>query len=527
LTGKTKPKGNKMCLIWLRRLVQLLSLAFFLYLIGRNNYPLDFPIPPELFSRLSPLAALTASISARSLLTPFWPALFILVSALILGRAFCGWVCPLGTTIDITDKLFPVRKEKPGDKPSPASRVKYLILIGGISASLLGVQLVGYLDPLSIAPRSYIMGVLAPLELLARWLLSVAKGVGWLSPTANPFSSFANKHIFSFLAPNFPHWYVHTAIIVGIALLALWRRRGFCRMLCPLGALLGTVSRLAPMGRTVDAERCKDCGTCPAECKMGAIAGDGVGTFGGECILCLNCRSSCRLDAVHFRFASPLTRRKEEQELASAGPSRRAFIASIGTGLVLAAPRALGADLFLPKKKNNAPLRPPGALPEERFLGACIRCGQCMRVCPTWGLQPTLLEAGLAGMFSARLVPRIGYCEYNCNLCGRVCPSGAIQELPLEEKQISVIGLAVIDRNRCLPWAKNEECLVCEEVCPVPQKAIVLKGGGKGKRKGYKRIARPMVVTDLCIGCGICENRCPLEGKSAIVVEVGMVGGDS
>jgi polyferredoxin len=545
---KVKSKRYKMGLVWLRRLTQFFSLAFFLFLIGRNNYPLDFPLAPELYSRLSPLSAIAASIAARTLLTLFWPSLFVLASALLLGRAFCGWVCPLGTTIDLTDKLFPRRREKPGTKPPAAFKVKYLLLLGGLAGSVLGVQFLGYLDPLSLAPRSYIIGILAPLEMLSRWLLNLAKGAKWLLPVIKPVSAFAGKHIFSFIAPIFPHWYIFAIIILGITLLALWRRRGFCRMLCPLGAFLGACSRLTPFSRSVEIEDCKNCGLCPGDCKMGAIAEDGVGTFGGECILCLNCRSVCKSGAVKFRFTNPIRRRQTAQELTGSGPSRRAFIASVGTGLVLAAPRAFGVDIFLPKSAKPGPIRPPGALPEKQFLGACIRCGQCMRVCITEGLQPTLLEAGAAGMFSPQLVPRIGYCEYNCNLCGKVCPSGAIQQLALPDKQRFVIGLAEIDRTRCLPWAENKECLVCEEVCPLPQKAIMLlqrgeanrqggsKGqnqqGGKGKggfgkggkhkpelnQQGNNQPARPVVIPELCIGCGNCENRCPLEGKAAITV---------
>ena len=543
---KTKTKRYKMSLVWLRRLAQFSSLAFFLFLVGRNNYPLDFALAPELYSRLSPLSAITASIAARTLLTLFWPSLFVLASALLLGRAFCGWVCPLGTTIDLTDKLFPRRQEKPRAKPSTTFKVKYLLLLGGLAGSILGVQFLGYLDPLSLAPRSYIIGILTPLEMLSRWLLNLAKGAKWLLPAIKPVSAFAGKNIFSFIEPIFPHWYIFTIIILGISLLALWRRRGFCRMLCPLGALLGACSRLAPFSRSVENDDCKNCGICPSDCKMGAIAEDGVGTFSGECILCLNCRSSCKFGAVRFRFGNPRQRRQIAQEVVGSGPSRRAFIVSVGAGLALAAPRAFGLDIFLPASIKHSPIRPPGALPEEQFLGACIRCGQCMRVCITGGLQPTLLEAGAAGMFSPRLVPRIGYCEYNCNLCGKVCPSGAIKQLSLSEKQRFVIGLAEIDRNRCLPWAENKECLVCQEVCPLPQKAILLQkageesgfegSGGKGEGQGFGgwkggkgeeetqekgaggRPDRPVVLTELCIGCGICEKRCPLEGKSAITV---------
>lgn len=112
----------------------------------------------------------------------------------------------------------------------------------------------------------------------------------------------------------------------------------------------------------------------------------------------------------------------------------------------------------------------------------------------------------------------MGYCDYSCTACGQVCPTGAITELPLEEKQRRVIGVAVIDRERCIPWADGIECNVCEEMCPLPEKAIRLGGQGRGRRGGQGAVRRPHMIPERCIGCGICENQCPLDGESAIVV---------
>jgi len=110
---------------------------------------------------------------------------------------------------------------------------------------------------------------------------------------------------------------------------------------------------------------------------------------------------------------------------------------------------------------------------------------------------------------------RTGYCDYSCNACGQVCPSEAIPKLPLLAKQKTVIGKAVIDTNRCIPWSEARECIVCEEMCPIPTKAIRLSGGGGGQ--GSKSSTRrPKVQEDLCIGCGICEAQCPVKGQAAI-----------
>jgi formate hydrogenlyase subunit 6/NADH:ubiquinone oxidoreductase subunit I len=142
-----------------------------------------------------------------------------------------------------------------------------------------------------------------------------------------------------------------------------------------------------------------------------------------------------------------------------------------------------------------------------------------MKVCITNGLQPTLFEAGAEGIWSPMLVPRIGYCEYRCTLCGQVCPTGAIKRLQLEEKVKVKIGLAMIDKGRCLPWAHARPCIMCEEVCPTPKKAIWFEAVRVRDRQGKTVVLQqPHVDLELCIGCGICEAKCPVLGRPAIYV---------
>jgi len=164
-------------------------------------------------------------------------------------------------------------------------------------------------------------------------------------------------------------------------------------------------------------------------------------------------------------------------------------------------------------------IRPPGVADENSFLNTCLRCSQCMKICPTTALQPALHEAGLAGLWTPLVVPRVGYCDYGCTACGQVCPSGAIPLLKLEEKRKAVIGKASIDKNRCLPWASGVPCIVCEEMCPTPQKSIRLEQAEVVDTNGQvSTVQRPSVLRDVCIGCGICEHQCPLEGVAAIRV---------
>jgi len=228
---------------------------------------------------------------------------------------------------------------------------------------------------------------------------------------------------------------------------------------------------------------------------------------GTECIRCLDCLDYCPQQRVSFQFGKPTT--------VPFNLKRRTLLTASAGGVLLA---PLMAAAPVSGRLRNDLIRPPGAVAENEFLQRCIRCGECMKVCIGNALQPDLVQGGVFSLWSPVVVARLGYCEYNCTLCGQVCPTGAIRLLPREEKRQTKIGLAVIDQNRCLPYARGEECLVCEEHCPTGKKAIVFDA--KIIEQGNQRLARlqPRVVKDLCIGCGICETRCPVAGQSAIVI---------
>ena len=168
---------------------------------------------------------------------------------------------------------------------------------------------------------------------------------------------------------------------------------------------------------------------------------------------------------------------------------------------------------------NPGLIRPPGSLSEEEFLEKCIRCGECMKVCPTNVIQPAILEAGMEGLWSPILKQELAYCEYKCNMCTQVCPTDAIKKMTLEEKQKVKIGLAYVDRSRCLPYAYARPCQVCYEQCPLTEKAIRLEDVSATTASGSKvTVKQPHVNAELCIGCGICQNKCPVSDQAAIRV---------
>lgn len=180
--------------------------------------------------------------------------------------------------------------------------------------------------------------------------------------------------------------------------------------------------------------------------------------------------------------------------------SRRTAIAAIGGGLAAGALLSLARSSYADERL----IRPPGAVPEKFFKETCVRCGNCIKACITNGLQPCVTESGWDGIFTPRLVPRIGECDEYCNRCGLSCPTSAIRPLKLSVKRNVRVGLARVNRSACIAWSKGELCMVCSEFCPY-------LAVGSTENKG---VPCPVVREDNCRGCGHCEKHCPVSGAA-------------
>jgi len=520
-------------LIWIRRISQTFFLALFLFLLIETRFPdaayLDYSLvvttqqdirvgyPAGFFFQLDPLVWITSLLSGHVWIQGFFWAVAVLLLTLLLGRFFCGFVCPLGTIHHMASVIRPALKGKPlmeANQKNKSHKLKYLLLVAALVSALFGLNVAGILDPISLLFRSLALavfpavgnGIKAACDVIAA---SDIKPLNLLGYGAEVIVS----PVFGYGYPAVQTGWLIGALFLVILFLNRIRPRFWCRTLCPLGALFGIFARFSMLRLEKKPEACTDCRKCTLSCQGAASPGPGVSWESSECLLCFNCFAGCPEDALDFRFGwSPAQNRGPDM-------GRRAVLGGLLAGVSIPFLGRLDGQIY--RVSDPRLIRPPGSVEEKDFLRLCQRCGLCMKVCPTNVINPALGEAGAAGFWTPNLIMTLGYCEYTCTLCGSVCPTGAIKEISGKEKveQPVRIGSAYVDRGRCLPWSGNGPCIVCEEHCPTSPKAIYLRHDIEALEDGTKRTVQlPHVELKRCVGCGICENKCPVKGRPAIRV---------
>jgi polyferredoxin len=531
-------------LVWVRRFAQAGFLALFLFFLFQTAFRGTFasaetavrlPWPVEAYLLADPFVAAMTLLSTHTVYRGLVWSVGLLGLTLVFGRVFCGWICPFGTLHHFFGWIFPSRylrgnKRVESNKTATRQRLKYYLLYAFLAASVAGSAIGGLFDPICIAVRAIGLAVIPAMQYVTG-VASVAAG-----GTGVRVAQSATDSAQDFLAQTVwqsKQFYFHQTWFIGILLVAILFMnrvipRFWCRVLCPLGAFLGVFARFALFGMEKDHAKCTDCNLCLVHCQGADSPQGGVKWRQDECHMCLNCENACPEDVIKFRF---LPNRKST--IAKPDTGRRTAIASAAAGAVII-PVARIADV-IDANYDHRVIRPPGSVEEREFLERCIRCAECMKVCPNNALHPAFFEAGVEGIWTPILIPRIGYCEHSCVLCGQVCPTGAIQKiteaekLGIGQKPVS-IGTAFYDQGRCLPWAMATPCIVCEEFCPTSPKAIwveevdipkrlpLARDDGKEPEMSTVHVQRPHVDPSLCIGCGACEKVCPVQDKPAVYV---------
>ncbi len=500
-----------------RRSFQTVCLLLYLDLFFRVSWPYAalfsggvLPdkewLPVEVFLWIDPLVGLSAAMAARWWNVALIGIVAIGVTGLVFPRCFCGYLCPLGTLIDLFDVV--VGKRIRWLKTRQIGRwanARFYILAAVLAAALGGVLLSGFVAAIPVLTRGLLFSA-------GNVQLGLAKNWGMVPPLTGTV-------------------WLSLALFVGVFLLSLLGPRFWCRCVCPSGALLSLPSLLRRFKRQV-ADRCVECGKCIEVCPFDAIQPD-FGTRALNCTFCQTCGGVCPTEAIAF---VPLSTRASASrpDVATGQPlTRRAMLGSVAVGAASALMTRLAPAAPSP------PVRPPGSVPEEQFLDLCIRCEQCIKVCPGPVLQAAGLEHGLEALWTpAAVFPHAG-CHQECNFCTQVCPTGAIRPLSLAEKRQFVIGLAVVDTATCLPHHGERDCQLCFDECnaagyrAIEMRSIKLATGpvpegtfSPEEIEQMGRILAPFVRADACVGCGLCEYRChsawvsqqKLFRRSAIIV---------
>ncbi len=479
-----------------RRLTQTVFLVLFVVLFFLTRRGVNSVVPVDLFLRADPLVGLSVMLATRTVIVDLLAFGLVTVAlTLLLRRVFCGWICPLGAIIDGCDHIL-YRGRHRRHIPD-MHQVKYAVLIAVLVSALFAGQFLIALDPIVLLERTAAT-VFLPIGVQV-YNVVVTEAYPLLQKVG--IELYPTDHLV--YASNL----VTLAIFVTIIALSSLQKRFWCRNICPLGALLAVLSWRPVLKKRVSAA-CTECNICVRNCKMGAIDKGGKPTNIRECIECMNCVAVCPEGAVSYGLAG-----QPEQTTREISITRRQAIQAAGLALAWA---AVAHTEGMAVRKSNRLIRPPGALPEPEFVQTCVRCGACMKACITHGLQPATWQAGLEGIWTPVLVPRIGYCEKNCTACGDVCPTNALRPFTVQDKEKPemALGVASINRDRCIAWYANKKCGACNEACPYKAVQLVDARGLDGSI-----MRRPFVDETICTGCGMCENVCPVKPDAAIVVQ--------
>lgn len=429
---------------------------------------------------------------------PIAVILGILGCTLLFGRIYCAILCPLGL---LQDAIIFLRRRvgfRSFYYSKPAWAWRGVFLTGALLAMLLSsVWLISLLDPYSIFGR-IATSLIKPVAIFAqnsasRFLSRLE--IHWLWPKTYPPVASAMLWIAVF----------YSAVII---LLSGCGGRLYCNLVCPVGTLLGLVSRFSICRVTISSDRCVRCGKCARICRAGCIEPSTCAVDASRCVACFDCLVICPVGAAVYKPAAKSVKERPVNF------SRRFVLGAAGGAAVALLVDSVEAKRQVASKNLSELILPPGAWDVERFSAACIGCGLCVAQCPERIIRQNGLEYGWQGLMLPRLEFRVGHCAYECHRCGQVCPTGAIPRLTLNEKQTIQIGRVRLYRRRCIVHREHKDCGACIEACPTHAVYPVKRNN----------IHYPYTRLALCVGCGACQAICPMTPKAIMVFAVAPQG---
>lgn len=431
----------------------------------------------------------------------------LLLLTFLLGRVYCSVICPLGVMQDIFAWLGKKAKKNRYSYSPEKKWLRYIMLVLFIISLLVGGGVLAKL----IAPYSA-YGRIANNLLTPVWQWG-NNGLAYLAERADSYA-FYETEVWIKSGVTFGIA-VATLIIIGIL---AWRGgRTYCNTICPVGTVLGFVSRFSWLKPVIDTSKCNGCGLCARNCKAACINSKEHSIDYSRCVACMDCIESCKKGAISYVHRSSKVVSAEEAKPVDA--SRRTFLTTTAVVAATAAIKAqekkvdgglaLIEDKIAPDRQTH--LVPPGALSARNFAQHCTSCQLCVSVCPNGVLSPS---TDLSRLMQPEMSYERGYCRPECTKCSDVCPTGAIRPITREDKSSIQIGHAVWVKKNCIPLTDGQPCGNCARHCPTG--AIQMIPSVEGDRRS-PRI--PAINVERCIGCGACENLCPARPFSAIYVE--------
>lgn len=477
----------------------LVLICFFLVFVDFRSI-----IPTAYFNILLYLQFIPSAIKFLNIAT--WAAagfFIVLILTLLTGRTYCSFLCPLGIGQDLFSRIggrFKRKFRRYGFK-RPFTILRYSLLALTVIVTLIwGIYMITLLDPYSIFGR-FMTYFAKPAVLYINNFLAGILGKFDIYTLSNvPVKRFA------LIAYSIP-----AAFFILVGTLSFTKGRLYCNMICPMGTLLGILSKVSLLRIKFNETACTRCGRCALGCKSSCIDFLNHDIDVTRCVDCFNCLNTCQEKALSYGFVSLKNKVHETDE------SRRKVIA--GSILLLLGSSSVSKgqqkSAPIPKKDSTVkenktyPVCPPGGVGIADFNKYCTACSLCINACPNGVLQPALSQYGLAGLMQPVMDYHKSFCTYNCTICTEICPTNALKPLILEAKKLTQIGKTIFIKDNCIVKTEKTNCGACSESCPTKAVHMIPYEGN---------LLIPETTDDICIGCGHCEFACPTVPYKAIFV---------